>query len=253
MTDYAKPEDPYWAFFEAFNAKDRQGWADVMSYPHTRVSAMGSAQYYETPQDYADRANWERIEATGWVRTRGIEPVRVHESVDKVHLAAGWTRYDAQDEPILSNRVTYILTLVDGSWGIQARFGTDFYSEDEAVLRESSEAGMDVVRRFLDAMASGDYAGCAALARLPFTEVGVGEVRRLESESDLTERLREAHEGLSPGEAAVEEVRTAQAGTAGANVAATLRTASGRQSRGLYLAAKGDDGWRVAAHSRVAG
>ena len=88
-----------------------------MSYPHTRVSARGSARYYQTPRDYAEGASWEAIEATGWVRTRGVEPVRLHESADKVHLAAGWTRYDAEDEPILSNRVTYILTRVEGILG----------------------------------------------------------------------------------------------------------------------------------------
>ena len=253
MVDYAKPEDAYWAFFEAFNAKSREGWADVMSYPHTRVSARGSARYFETPKEYADGASWETIEATGWVRTRGIEPERVHESDDKVHLAAGWTRYDAQDRPILSNRVTYILTLVDGSWGIQARFGTDFYSEDEALLRESAQAAEDVVRRLLDALMAGDVAGAAALCALPFTEVGVGEVRRLESASALEERLREAHRGAAMAEAAVEDVRAAQVGTAGVNVAVTLRAGSDRLSHGLYLAAKGEDGWRVSAHSRVSG
>ena len=152
MADYANPEDAYWAFFEAFNAKDRDGWADVMSYPHTRVSARGSVRYYQTPRDYAEGASWEAIEATGWVRTRGIEPVRLHESADKVHLAAGWIRYDAEDEPILSNRVTYILTRVEGSWGIQARFGTDSFNEDESVQASAEGRGRrrEAVRRHLE-------------------------------------------------------------------------------------------------------
>ena len=143
-TSLASPEDAYWAFFEADSAKDAEAWAGVMSYPHVRVSARGTASYYETPEAYASGASWESREATGWVRSRGIEPTRLHESADKVHLAAGWTRYNAADEPILSNRVTYILTRLDGSWGIQARFGVDSFTEGENT-DESAAAAVDVV------------------------------------------------------------------------------------------------------------
>ena len=248
MADYANPEDAYWAFFEAFNAKDRDGWADVMSYPHTRVSARGSVRYYQTPRDYAEGASWEAIEATGWVRTRGIEPVRLHESADKVHLAAGWTRYDAEDEPILSNRVTYILTRVEGSWGIQARFGTDSFNEDESV-QASTEAAVGVVRRYVDTLNGGDFSTCATLARLPFTEVGVGEVRQLRSESDLEERLRAAHQSRT----SIRHIRAAQVGTSGVNVAVSYGTGSGQPCCALYLVARGDDRWRIAGYSGVAG
>ncbi len=97
-----------------------------MSYPHVRVSADAAApRLYPTARNYAQSASWDRFKATGWVRTDGIEPVRTHESADKVHLADGWTRYTAAGERILSNRVTYVLTRIDGSWGIQARFGVD--------------------------------------------------------------------------------------------------------------------------------
>ena len=148
---FASPEDTYWAFFEAFNAKDAEAWAGVMSYPHVRVSGRGSSRYFETPEEYASGRSWEQFEATGWVRTQGIEPTRLHESADKVHLAGGWTRYNDSDEPILSNRVTYILTRLDGSWGIQARFGVDSFTESENT-EESATAAVDVVERHLEAL-----------------------------------------------------------------------------------------------------
>ena len=115
--NYASPEDAYWTFFKTFNAKDAEKWAGVMSYPHLRVSARGTARYFETPEAYSSGASWERIEAIGWVRTGGIEPTRLHESADKVHLAGGRTRYNASDQPILSNRVSYILTRLVGHTG----------------------------------------------------------------------------------------------------------------------------------------
>ena len=244
MADYANPEDPYWAFFEAFNAKDRRGWADVMSYPHVRVSARGNVGYYDTPEEYAERAAWESIEATGWVRTQGMEPVRLHASSDKVHLAAGWTRYNADGDPILSNRVTYIVTLVDGSWGIQARFGTDFLDEDDS--RESAESAVGAVSRLLDSLDAGDAAECARLVRYPFTVVGIGEVQQLQDDEAFGAWLPEAQLRGGP----VREVRAAQIGTGGVNVSVTCEAGSGG-AHVLYLVAKGEGVWHVAGYSDV--
>ena len=136
MGSHESPEAAYWSFFDRFNAKDAEGWAAAMSYPHVRVSASApptrggrfdprTASFLTpTPADYtsmATQAGWERFEATGWVRTQGLEPRRVHETDDKVHLAGGWTRYRADDSPIISNRVLYVLTRLEQGWGIQAR------------------------------------------------------------------------------------------------------------------------------------
>ena len=96
MGHYATPEDAYWAFFDQFNANSADGWAGVMSYPHVRVSPprggatpRTASRVFATAADYAAQAaaTFERIRATGWVRTEGIEPERVHTSEDRVHLA----------------------------------------------------------------------------------------------------------------------------------------------------------------------
>ena len=102
---FEAPEDAYFEFFRADAAQDAEAWAAVMSYPHTRVSATGQSPYYNTPEDYAARASWKDRVATGWVRSVGVDPVRIHESADKVHLAGGWTRYNAQDEPSMRVRM----------------------------------------------------------------------------------------------------------------------------------------------------
>lgn len=120
QTHFDTPEAAYFGFFEADRAKNADAWAAVMSYPHVRVAATGTTDYFGTSRDYADAADWTSREATGWVRTVGREPVRLHESPDRVHLLGGWTRYNAKDEPILWNRVTYIVTR-PGSRGVSRR------------------------------------------------------------------------------------------------------------------------------------
>ena len=71
---FTEPEDAYFEFFRADSAKEPMGWANVMSYPHVRVSARGRAALYPTRQDYAATADWSGREATGWVRSKGIPP-----------------------------------------------------------------------------------------------------------------------------------------------------------------------------------
>ena len=246
--NFASPEDAYWAFFRTFNAKDAEAWAGVMSYPHVRVSARGTARYFETPEAYSSGRSWEQFEATGWVRTQGVEPTRLHESADKVHLAGGWTRYNASDEPIVSNRVTYILTRLDGSWGIQARFGVDSFTEGEST-EESAAAAVDVVERHLEALDAGDFAACARLGSYPVTQVGVGEVLQLKDEAALERMLAE----LARGRASRREVRAAQSGTDGVNVALTETLESGRKVQALFLVAKREGNWRIAGRSIIAG
>ena len=153
---FALPEDAYWQFFRADSAQDAEGWAAVMSYPHVRVSARGRSTYFETPESYASNASWTEREATGWVRSRGIEPVRLHASANKIHLAGGWTRFNIDDEPILSNRVTYVLTRLEGSWGIQARFGVDSFDESKS-YETAAAAAVSVVERFHAALGRNDF------------------------------------------------------------------------------------------------
>ena len=241
----ATPEEAYFEFFRADSAKDAEAWAAVMSYPHVRVSATGRSPYYETPEDYAARASWTAREATGWVRSRGIEPRRLHESEDKVHLAGGWTRFNAEDEPILRNRVTYILTRVAGSWGIQARFGTDSFTEAETV--DAGEAAQ-VVEQQLKQVAAGDVdAACTAFA-LPLVDVGVGRVERHEDMDGLRGML-----GAMVRPAAIEQIEAAQARRDGVVIAAGWSDADGRRASGVFLVARRESGWEIAATSMMAG
>ena len=191
MTRYETPEAAYWAFFSTFNDQDADGWAGVMSYPHLRVSALGRTSLYAKAADYSERASWDRIQASGWVRTQGIDPVRTRASATKVHLSGGWTRYDAEDESILTNRVTYIMTNIEGSWGIQARFGVDSLQDglEGTSADPSAEAATDLVERYLDGWDARALAECASYVHTPAFQVDVGIVRELPDATAYEELL----------------------------------------------------------------
>ena len=239
---FDEPEDPYFEFFRADSAQDAHAWAAVMSYPHTRVSATGNSPYYETPKDYAARASWTAREATGWVRSVGVDPIRIHESANKVHLAGGWTRYNAADEPILRNRVTYILTRVEGSWGIQARFGTDSFTEGEVL---DSSAPLGVVAAHLDNWASGDLGAATETLIYPFTDVGVGRVDHYANAAEVADSLYDEPPGT------VDDIRPVREGRDGIVAGATWRGARGSAFQAVFLVARRDAGWRIAAASII--
>lgn len=241
------PEDAYRGFFRADNAKNPEAWAAVMSYPHVRVSATGRTAYFDTPAQYAAGANWAPREATGWVRSVGVDPVRRHESADKVHLLGGWTRYNAAGEPILANRVTYVLTKPKDSWGIQARFGVDsFAGQDDAA---ATSAAVDLVQRYADALGAGDFDRCMALCRLPLILVGVGQVSRIADAAALRTRL-----GRQPErEVANREFHAVQAGTDGAVVALTIDYAVGDSDQAIAIVGRQRCRWEIAGISRIGG
>jgi hypothetical protein len=166
-----------------------------MSYPHMRVSAGAragtSGEHFHqrsATRIYADRAEyagsaesmgWDRFIATGWARTQGLEPVRVHESGDMVVLAGGWTRQRDDGSPIVSNRVLYTLTRLEGGWGIQARFGIDSRMPEGDRPSHAVEH-LKCANRLLADIHAGDYGQAPAYLDYPLAMVlGPGLVKVL--------------------------------------------------------------------------
>jgi len=245
VADFFTPEDAYSAFFESFNRQDPAAWARVMSYPHVRASSAGVGPISANEAEYAGRASWENPQAMGWVRTQGIEPVRVHESPTKVHVTGGWTRYNASDEPILTNRVTYILTRIDGGWGIQARFGLDSYVPGED-FSETERAATAAVYDVAKAVASGDREAYESAFHLPFVVVDVGKVERVEAPPDDIFAM------LTPpaGSGLIVNVEALQVGRTGANLAVDLRGPDARR-RGIVLVTEREGRWAIQALSML--
>ena len=256
MGAYGSPEEAYWAFFERFTAKDAAGWAACMSYPHVRVSppregstARTASRFYETPEDYAAAADWAPFEAAGWVRTQGIEPTRLHDSEDMVHLLGGWTRFNAADEPIRENRVAYILTRLESGWGIQARFGIDTWDEQADVSRYA-KAGEDVARGAIAAGSIPNFELHADFCHFPLTVVAPGQVMQIPTREELIEfeSARVTGERIE----IESDVRAVQAGRTSVNVAITMQVA-GRTTQELVLVTLRDRKWGITAASAMAG
>lgn len=264
IATYKTPESCYWAFFERFNARDPAGWAGVMSYPHVRVSAGApegrrgrffnprtAARIYSDHHNYASTAEsmgWERFVATGWVRTQGLEPVRVHESDDMVLLAGGWTRRRADGSPIVSNRVLYTLTKLGGSWGIQARFGIDSFepgSDQESLARAAlrSAARRQAARR------AGDFESWLDCFHYPLTAVLAPGCVVVAEDSD---QLR-AQGPIWAGEAGAGQGRTRviAAGATGALLAQHPEAGSGTGRRAALLARR-EGAWKTLAVTLLA-
>ena len=80
--------------------------------------------------------------------------------------------------------MTYILTRIDGSWGIQARFGTDSFREGETV---DASAPLGIVGEHLDRLAAGDFEAAGSSVSHPLVDVGIGRVNRYGGHAEVVE------------------------------------------------------------------
>jgi hypothetical protein len=83
-------------FMRAFNARDMSGWSATLNYPHVRF-ASATVTVWPTRADFAAQ------------------------SPDKVHVSTLFQRYNAANEIIGTYQSLYIVTKIDGRWGVQAR------------------------------------------------------------------------------------------------------------------------------------
>jgi len=104
-------------FLAAFNARDAQAWAQTLQFPHVRLTA-GQVQQWAPAEDYARSNDIAALADTGWSFTRWDHVLPVHADPDKVHFALRFTRYDRQERPIASFDALYVVTKLDGRWGV---------------------------------------------------------------------------------------------------------------------------------------
>ena len=176
--------DAYWRFFETFNTRDAYTFSTAMSYPHVRVSWAREPVVLADQEAHALSVGWDAFIRSGWDHTVGADPEVIGSSDAKAHIAGGWTRYTVSDEPILTNKVCYIVTRVEGKWGIQSRFGTDPGNDGVEQTESESVSALDHVSGFLQAIASKDGSTDRFISD-EFFVIGVGAVRRVKRGEDL--------------------------------------------------------------------
>lgn len=109
-------------YFAAFNARDPERFAKALHYPHMRIDGNGVPAIWTSWQEYAAAVDFDEIARRGnWARTNLDWKRVVQAGSAKVHVLVGYTRYNPQNEPILSQESLYVVTLHDGRWAIQMR------------------------------------------------------------------------------------------------------------------------------------
>ena len=257
MGRYESPEAAYFAFLQTFNARDAAGWAGVNSWPHARISAAApdSTVHWRPPtrvfadaKEYLAEPLWADLEATGWARSASLPPTIVQASDLKAHIAGGWTRFDADDTPLVANRVVYVTTRTDEGWGIQAQLKTDSFA-DGVDFSAQQQAAIDAVESalaLLDAREIDAY--CEALA-YPFTLVGPpGVIIVIDSAIELATAMRGV--GDDRLDATTGSARIVNCGRSGANVSFQVER-NGVAQQALALVGIRDALWRILAISRI--
>ena len=106
------------AFMSAFNARDVTAFEATFNFPSIRIASGKVALIepgYHKPEmfDRGPLAEWDH---SAWERRRVI-----HAGPDKVHVDTRFSRYRKDGSLIGGFDSVYVVTLVDGHWGVQAR------------------------------------------------------------------------------------------------------------------------------------
>lgn len=106
-------------YVDAFTAQDLERSRAVLNYPSVRL-ASGRVAIWERPEDYS--IPWDLLtEAEGWHHSELDSAEVVQAGTDKVHVLASFSRYDATGTKYATHQALWVITDVDGHWGIQCR------------------------------------------------------------------------------------------------------------------------------------
>ena len=107
-------------FMLAFNSKDMEAWAATLNYPHVRF-ASGGVTVWGSAEEFAMGRSFENLARIGWDHSHWLSRDVTMASPDKVHIATVFQRFNDKNEAIAKYQSLYLVTLVDGHWGTQAR------------------------------------------------------------------------------------------------------------------------------------
>jgi hypothetical protein len=107
-------------FMREFNKRDLPGLAKTLNYPHVRF-ASGTVKVFSAPDEFSDRPIYKSLIASGWDHSHWLTREVVLASSKKIHIATTFGRFDQDNQVIGTYQSLYVVTMVDGRWGIQAR------------------------------------------------------------------------------------------------------------------------------------
>jgi len=106
------------AFMKAFNARDIAAYEDSFNFPHVRFASSKVTiinRGYHKPEMFTTGSltDWDH---SAWQRRNVI-----HAGADKVHIDTRFSRFRKDGSVIGGFDSIYIVTRLDGRWGIQGR------------------------------------------------------------------------------------------------------------------------------------
>ncbi len=106
-------------FFEGFNAEDDSRIRDSLNFPHVRL-ASGKVRVIDRREDF--NTPFEALKrAEGWHHSTLDRADVIHEGADKVHFDVRFSRFKEDGSSYAVHQAIWVVTRVDGHWGIQAR------------------------------------------------------------------------------------------------------------------------------------
>lgn len=108
------------AYQNAWNLRDIEGTDAALHFPHLRI-ASGTIHIMEAAGSMPENFFEQFIENTGWDYSLWDYRRAIQSSEDKVHFAVQFTRYRANGRVIGHYPSLWVVALIDGKWGVQAR------------------------------------------------------------------------------------------------------------------------------------
>ena len=110
------------AFMASFNASDPEAHTATYHFPHFRL-AQGNMASWQTREDAinAHKLLFKHLPSTGWHKSEWIGRKFISISDSKVHVATRFRRLREDGSEIVATESLYVLTKVNGRWGIKLR------------------------------------------------------------------------------------------------------------------------------------
>lgn len=111
-------------YFAALNSGNAEGVMAVFNYPHVRMRANGSVTYYaDKSADHFGNFR-KRTNADGWHESIIDNLQAILTAPTMAHVVCKFRRLRADGSVIGAYQSLYIVTQIDGHWGLQGGSGT---------------------------------------------------------------------------------------------------------------------------------
>jgi hypothetical protein len=241
-------------YLETWNSRDAAVWATSLHFPHVRPGP-GAFEMTRSPEEYVKGVNFEQTLKTGWHHSEWVTREVLQVGIDKIHASGTWQRYTADGKPLAGSDITYIITRIDGRWGVQARFAAGVNGIDAAAAKQNSASALDAVIAFMLSWNSHDHQKLAAAIHYPHVRIADGRVETWRTAGDYLA-------GPEPGrqrtwyQTRIDSSRVVQATATGVNVIVSFSRLDRQgavlsKDEGVFLAVQRDGAWKVQARSTM--